>query len=128
MKTILFTIILLFHLQPFAESHEDNIRYILIEAECKPGFDALPAYANKVILTKVWKEEFENAFEMVNAEPKLIEDFEIALKKEFPNQQNQVKDILVYMLNSEKEAKELYDRKKKLFKTLKTSIIELKVK
>ena len=106
----------------------ENVRYILIEAECKPGFDALPGVREKVIITKVWKEEFENAFEIVNAEPKLISDFEVALEKSYPGQINQIKDILVYMLNTEKEAKNLFKRKLGLFKTLEKGIIELKVK
>ena len=65
---------------------------------------------------------------MVNAEPNLIVDFEVALEKAYPNQRNQVKDILVYMMTTEKEAKQLYSRKIKQFKTLKTGVIELKVK
>lgn len=107
---------------------EKEIRYILIEAPCKPGFNALKDYTVKVIVTKVFKAEFENAFEMVNAESDLIVDFEVALEKEYPNSRNQVKDILVYMLNSEKEAKELFNRKLKQFKTLNTGVIQLKVK
>jgi len=107
---------------------EKQIRYILIEAPCKPEFNALKEYSQKVIVTKVFKAEFENAFEMVNAESDLIVAFEVALEKEYPNSRNQVKDILVYMLNTEKEAKELYSRKLKQFKTLNTGVIELKVK
>ena len=106
---------------------EENVRYILIEAACKPGFDALNDYNEKVILSKVFKKEFENAFDIVNAEPKLIIDFEVALEKAYPNQRNQIKDILVYMLNTEKEAKELHNRKRKLFDTLDKGVIELKV-
>ena len=107
---------------------EKQIRYILIEAPCKPEFNALKEYSQKVIVTKVFKAEFENAFEMVNAESDLIVAFEVALEKEYPNSRNQVKDILVYMLNTEKEAKELYSRKLKQFKTLNTGVIEFKVK
>ena len=106
---------------------EENVRYILIEAQCKPGFNALHDYKDKVILSKIFKKEFENAFEVVNAEPELIIDFEVALEAAYPNQRNQVKDILVYMLNTEKEAKELFKRKQKLFRTLETGVIELKV-
>ena len=65
---------------------------------------------------------------MVNAEPDLIVDFEVALEKAYPNSRNQIKDILVYMLNSEKEAKELYKRKIKHFKMLETGVIDLKIK
>jgi len=107
--------------------NEENVRYILIEAQCESSFNALPDYKEKVILTKVFKREFENAFELVNAEPELIIDFEVALEKAYPNQRNKVKEILVYMLNTEKEAEELYKRKIKLFKTLETGVIELKV-
>lgn len=110
------------------KASEENTRYIVIEAECKSGFNALPENDTKVILTKVFKREFENAFEMVNAEPELITDFEVALDQAFPNQRNNIKDILVYMLNTEQEAKELYKRKLTLFKTLKTAVIELKIK
>ena len=110
------------------DDKEENTRYILIEAQCKSGFKALANFKEKVILTKVFKREFENAFEMVNAEPNLIVDFEVALEKAYPNQRNQVKDILVYMMTTEKEAKQLYSRKIKQFKTLKTGVIELKVK
>lgn len=108
--------------------NEENVRYILIEAQCESSFNALHDYKEKVILTKVFKKEFENSFDLVNAEPKLIVDFEVALDKAYPNQRNKVRDILVYMLNTEKEAEELYKRKIKLFKTLETGVIELKVK
>ena len=107
---------------------EDNTRYILIEAPCKSGFAALPDYAEKVILTKVFKVTYDTPFELVNAEPDLITDFEVALEKAYPNSRNQIKDILVYMITTEKEARELYKRKLKQFKTLNTGVIELKVK
>lgn len=110
------------------EKQEELTRYIIIEAPCKPNFPALSEYTEKVIITKVFLREFENAFEMVNAEQDLIEKFEVALEKSFPNSRNQIKDILVYMLNDQKEAKELLNRKKKLLKTLGTGIIELKIK
>ena len=110
------------------KGQDENVRYILIEAQCKDGFNALPDFKKKVILTNVFKEEFENAFEVVNAEPELIGDFEAALEKAYPNQRNNIGDILVYMLNSQKEAKELYKRKLKLFKTLETGVIDLKIK
>ena len=129
MKVLAISLIILF--VPFFSvqaADDENIRYILIEAPCKPGFDALPDYKEKVILTKIFKMEFENAFELVNAEPDLITAFEVALEKAYPNSRNQIKDILVYMLITEKEAKELYSRKLKQFKTLETGIIELKVK
>jgi hypothetical protein len=106
---------------------DENVRYILIEAQCKPSFNALPEHKEKVILTKIFKKEFENAFEVVNAEPQLIIDFEVALEAAYPNQRNQVADILVYMLKSEKEAKELHKRKRKLFQTLGKGVIELKI-
>lgn len=107
---------------------EENIRYILIEAPCKPGFKANNDYKENVILTKVFKMEFENAFEIVNAEPELISSFEVALEKAYPNSRNQIKDILVYMMNTEKDARELYNRKLKQFEALNTGVIELKLK
>jgi hypothetical protein len=112
----------------FVPNDDGEVRYILIEAPCKQGFKALPDFKEKVILTKVFKMEFENAFEIVNAEPELITAFEVALEKEYPGSRNQVKDILVYMLTTEKDAKELYNRKIKQFKTLETGVIELKIK
>jgi len=124
------SLFLVLYLVPVAfgqKETEKNIRYILIEAPCKPGFNALPESKEKVVLTKIFKMEFETPFEMVNAEPQLIVDFEVALEKAYPNSRNQIKDILVYMLNTEKEAKELYNRKIKQFKTLGTGIIELKI-
>lgn len=99
-----------------------------MEAPCKSSFNALKKYKEKVILTKVYRAEFENAFEMVNAEADLIDDFEVALEKLHPNSWNQIKDIMVYMLNTKKEAKELYNRKKKYFKTLEIGVLEMKVK
>ena len=107
---------------------EENVRYILIEAPCKPGFKAKNDYKENVILTKIFKKEFENAFELVNAEPELISAFEVALEEAYPNSRNQIKDILVYMMNTEKDAKELYNRKLKQFKTLNTGVIALKLK
>jgi hypothetical protein len=107
---------------------ESNDRYILIEAPCKAGFNALPDVDKKVILTQVYKAEFETPFDMVNAEPSLIKDFEVALEAAYPNSRNQIEDILVYMLNTEKEANELFNRKIKLFKTMETGVIELKIK
>lgn len=103
-------------------------RYIIIEAPCLQTFPAQPGYAHKVILAGVFKKQFENEFEMVNAEPDIISDFEVALEKKYPGSRNQVKDILVYMLNTEKEAKNLYNRKIKHFKILDTAIIPLKIK
>jgi len=129
MKLLAFSLFLLFSFAfTSSKDNEENKRYILIEAQCKPGFDALLEFKEKVIITKIFKEEFENAFELVNAEPELIVDFEVALEKAYPNQRNQIRDILVYMLTTEKEAKELYKRKLKQFKTLETGVIELKVK
>ncbi len=110
------------------KAKEETIRYILIEAPCKPGFNALPEYKDKVIITKVFKAKFENAVELVNAERNLIIDFEVALEKAYPNSRNKVKDIMIYMLNTEKEAKELFNRKKTRFKTLETGVIELKIR
>lgn len=115
-------------LVPALETQEENIRYIVMEAPCKSSFNALPDYESKVILTKVFKAEFESAFEMVNAESDLIVDFEVALEQLYPNSRNQIEDIMVYMLNTEKEAKELYNRKKKYFKTFETGVIEMKIK
>jgi hypothetical protein len=111
-----------------ASAQEDNTRYILIEAPCKPDFAALPNYKEKVIITKIFKVTYEGTFELVNAEPELITDFEVALEEAYPNSRNQIKDILVYMINTEKEAKELYKRKLKQFEALKTGVIELKIK
>jgi len=106
----------------------ESTRYIIIEAPCKTGFNALPDYQEKVILTKVFKVTFENSAELINAEPELISDFEVALEKAYPDSRNQVKDILVYMITTEDEAKALYKRKLEQFKTLKTGIIELKIR
>jgi hypothetical protein len=105
----------------------ENTRYIIIEAPCKTGFNALPDYQEKVILTKVFKMTFENSAELINAEPELISNFELALENAYPNSRNQVKDILVYMITTEKEAKALYKRKVEQFKILKTGIIDLKL-
>ena len=130
MKPLLtfFTIILFLPAFSNPRDNEENTRYIIIEAPCKSGFQALPEYKEKVILTRVFKVSYENAFELVNAEPELISDFEAALEKAYPNSRNQVKDILVYMITTEKEAKALYKRKLEQFKTLKTGVIELKIK
>ncbi len=129
MKVSSFSLIILFSSVFGMQSGDDeNTRYVLIEAPCKAGFNALPDYKEKVILTKIFKMDFENAFELVNAEPELVTAFEVALEKAYPNSRNQVKDILVYMLITEKEAKELYARKLKQFKTLETGVIELKIK
>lgn len=106
----------------------EHTRYILIEAPCKAGFNALPKFEEEVILSKVFKVEFEDAFQVVNAEPDLIVDFEVALEERFPNSRNQIKDILVYMLNSEEEAKNLYKKKIKQFKLLEIGVIELKIR
>ena len=128
MKALLI-ILFLFTGQTF-EDQSDNgasTRYIIIEAPCKQGFNALPDYQKKVILTKVCKVDFENSAELINAESKLTSDFEVALEKAFPNSRNQVKDIMVYLINSEKEAKELYNRKVEQFKILNTGIIDLKL-
>jgi hypothetical protein len=70
---------------------------------------------------------FENSAELINAEPELISNFELALENAYPNSRNQVKDILVYMITTEKEAKALYKRKVEQFKILKTGIIDLKL-
>ena len=125
---IIIFIVISGHTFTFQDHDNENTRYILIEAPCKPGFPALPEVKQKVILTKVFKLTFENAFEIVNAEPELITDFEVALEKAFPNSRNQIKDILVYMIADEKEAKDLYKRKIEQFKILKTEVIELKIK
>jgi hypothetical protein len=106
---------------------EEMVRYILIEAPCKPGFPGREG-TEKVILTKVFERRFENPFELVNAEPELITDFEVILEEAYPDSRNQVKDILVYMISSEKEAKDLYHRKIKQFKMLDAVVIELKMK
>jgi hypothetical protein len=128
MKTLL--IILLFFLHNVLGQNvvQNEVRYIFIEAPCKTGFNANNGFNQNVLLTPVFKEEFENAFEVVNAEPELIKEFEVALEKSYPNSRNDVKDILVYMLTSEKEAKELYKRKIKQFEVLKTGVIKLKLR
>ena len=129
MKTITLVLVLLANTLLAQETKkEENVRYILIEAPCKPGFKVKNDYKENVILTKIFKKEFENAFELVNAEPELISAFEVALEEAYPNSRNQIKDILVYMMNTEKDAKELYNRKLKQFKTLNTGVIALKLK
>lgn len=129
MKTVILVLVLLANTLFAQETKKDeNIRYILIEAPCKPGFKAKNDYKENVILIKIFKKEFENAFELVNAEPELISAFEVALEEAYPNSRNQIKDILVYMLNTEKDAKALYNRKLKQFETLNTGVIELKLK
>jgi hypothetical protein len=130
MKVLFFALIMFLMVgsSGFTGMEKGETRYILIEAPCKPGFKAIPESKEKVILTKVFKMEFENSFELVNAEPELVTAFEVALEKAYPGSRNQVKDILVYMLTTEKDAKELYNRKIKQFKTLETGVIELKVK
>jgi hypothetical protein len=107
-------------------AQEKTVRYILIEAPCKPAFPAPPSGKNKVIITKVFKVQYESPFELVSAEPELISRFEVALEKAFPGSRNQIKDILVYMLVTEKEARELYNRKSKQFKLQEIAAIELK--
>ncbi len=126
----LFTILLLLHFYagPAGEAKDDNVRYVLIEAPCKSGFPALPGHEKKVILTNIFKVAFDDPFSLVNAEPELISDFEAALEKTWPDSRNQIEDIMVYMLKTEKEAKELYKRKKNLFKMLDTGIIDMKIK
>lgn len=109
------------------QAQDKTERYVLIEAPCNPGFPASPVGKEKVIITKVFKKQYESPFELVSAEPELISKFEVALQKFYPNSRNQVKDILVYMLVTEKEAKELYNRKLKQFKLLEISVIELKI-
>lgn len=129
MKSILIILLLLGNVLFAQETDkEENTRYILIEAPCKPSFPTKGDYKENVILTKVFKMQFENAFEIVNAEPELITSFEVALEKAYPSARNHIKDILVYMITSEKEAKELYNRKIKQFKALETGVIELKIK
>ena len=129
MKTLTLALLVFFNIAAFTDNaNEENTRFVLIEAKCTPGFNALPEYTEKVILTKVFKKEFANAFEIVNAEPDLISEFEVALEKAYPNSRNQVRDILVYMLTTEQEAKELYQRKINQFKTLNTGVIELKLR
>ena len=128
---LLFSLLIGIFCNFFSTPHdvlEDYERYIIMEAPCKSSFNALHKYKEKVILTKVFRAEFENAFEMVNAEADLIVDFEAALEKLHPNSSNQIKDIMVYMLDTKKEAKELYNRKKKYFKTLEIGVLEMKVK
>ena len=130
MKILISVLFIFFNVVDISDkkTEEESVRYILIEAQCKPGFNALPEFTEKVIITKVFKAKFETPFDMVNAEPDLIVDFEVALEKAYPNSRNQIKDILVYMLNSEKEAIELYKRKIKHFKMLETGVIDLKIK
>jgi hypothetical protein len=128
-KTVVLVFVLMANTLFAQETKKDeNTRYILIEAPCKPGFKAKNDFKENVIFTKIFKKEFENAFELVNAEPELIIAFEVALEEAYPNSRNQIKDILVYMINSEKDAKALYKRKLKQFEALNTGIIELKIK
>lgn len=128
MKLLLSLFIIFSSQIAYPSNHEDEVRYILIEAPCKNSFDALPNHEQKVILSNVFKVEFKNPFEVVNAEPDLVIKFEVALEKAYPNSRNHIKDIMIYMLNSEKEAKELLKRKKSLFKTLDTGVLILKLK
>ena len=63
MKLLAFSLFLLFSFAFTSnKDKEENKRYILIEAQCKPGFDALPEFKEKVIITKIFKEEFENTW------------------------------------------------------------------
>lgn len=109
-------------------AQEEEVRYILIEAPCNKSFPALKDEDQKVMLTNVFKQTFENAFEMVNAEPDLVVKFEVALEKVYPHSRNHVTDIMIYMLNTEKEAKELLKRKKNQLKTQNIGVIVLKMK
>jgi hypothetical protein len=125
----IYALVILFLLISIGETvlaQEKTVRYILIEAPCQPTFPAPPSGKNKVIITKVFKVQYESPFELVSAEPELISRFEVALEKAFPGSRNQIKDILVYMLVTEKEARELYNRKSKQFKLQEIAVIELK--
>ncbi|MDZ7607052.1 MAG: hypothetical protein U5K79_16020 [Cyclobacteriaceae bacterium] len=108
------------------QAQEKTERFILIEAPCQPTFPAPPSGKDKVIITKVFKVQYDSPFELVSAEPELITRFEVALQKAYPGSRNLVKDILVYMLVTEKEARELYNRKQKQFKLMEIAVIELK--
>jgi hypothetical protein len=119
-------VLILISIVDTVSAQEKTVRYILIEAPCQPTFPAQPAGKNKVIITKVFKVQYESPFELVSAEPELISRFEVALEKAFPGSRNQIKDILVYMLVTEKEARELYSRKLKQFKLQEIAAIELK--
>lgn len=110
-----------------AKAQEKTERFILIEAPAKAGFPAAPQDKEKVIITRVFRVVYESSFDLVSAEPTLISRFEVALEKAYPGSRNQIKDILVYMLNTEKEAKELYNRKINYFKILDTPPVELKI-
>lgn len=119
--------LILISLTGLVRAQEKTERYILIEAPCKPGFPASPTGKGKVIITKVFKVVYESSFDLVSAEPTLISQFEVALEKAYPGSRNQIKDILVYMLVTEKEARELYNRKLKQFKLQELTAIELKI-
>ncbi len=126
---LLFSLFIVFASQiAFSSGLEEEVRYILIEAPCKKSFNALPEHEQKVIITNVFKVEFKTPFDLVNAQPELIKQFEVALEKAFPNSRNHVNDIMIYMLHSEKEAKELLKRKKNQFKLLDTGVLNLKMK
>lgn len=128
MKTLLFILLFFVHNVLGQNVVQNEVRYIFIEAPCKTGFNSNSGFDQNVLLTPVFKAEFENAFEVVNAEPELIKEFEVALEQTYPNSRNQIKDILVYMLTSEKEAKALYKRKLNQFEALKTGVIKLKLR
>lgn len=121
-----FALIMLFQ-AGVVSAQEKTVRYILIEAPTKAGFPAAPAGKEKVIITKVFKVVYESSFDLVSAEPALVSRFEVALEKAYPGSRNQVKDVLVFMLNTEKEARELYNRKLHHFKLLETPPVELKI-
>ncbi len=118
--------LILFSASVVVQAQEKTERYILIEAPCQSTFPASPVGKDKVIITKVFKVQYASPFELVSAEPELITRFEVALEKAYPGSRNQVKDILVYMLVTEKEARELYNRKLKQFKLMEIAFIELK--
>jgi hypothetical protein len=122
----LVSLLILISIVDTVRAQEKTERYILIEAPCQPTFPAPPSGKSKVIITKVFKVQYESPFELVSAEPELISRFEVALEKAYPGSRNQIKDILVYMLVTEKEARELYSRKLKQFKLQEIAAIELK--
>jgi hypothetical protein len=107
---------------------QETDRYVLIEAPCKATFNANTNHDENVVLTPVFKVEFENAFEVLNAEPELIREFEVALEKAYPNSRNHIKDILLYMLTSEREAKALHARKRKQYEALNVGLLPLKIR
>jgi len=114
MKKIVFVILMVLSGNLLVSAQEKAVRFVFVDADCKPGFELMPQADLKHVITSIKLMEFDNASQVLFAEDEVKNEFINSIRETHPGSVNQFNGVYVYMLNSQEDAelkkKSLTDR------------------